>query len=177
MQLHAVASLSKMNGSNDSLLHTQNGTQNGGGVVQDKNKNKQMQIQAISNGHTGVVNGDARKTESRTQLVSPAKASSPTTDDEGLHFKSSARRSSTTDSTKVESPPAVDNKDAENGNNTSEVGMLVLYIYYIFYQIYIAIISCKYTFKNAVHRTLKNEFTHKIHTQYVNTNHIVTLKI
>jgi len=36
---------------------------------------------------------------------------------------------------------------------------------------------CKYTFKSVVHRTLKNEFTHKIHTQIVNTNHIVTLKI
>jgi len=48
---------------------------------------------------------------------------------------------------------------------------------YLFYQIYIAIFSCKYTFKSAVHRTLKNEFTHKMHTQYANTNHTVTLKI
>ena len=48
---------------------------------------------------------------------------------------------------------------------------------YLFYQIYIALFSCKYTFKGAVYRTLENEFTHKIHTQYVNTNHIVTFKI
>jgi len=44
---------------------------------------------------------------------------------------------------------------------------------FILPDLYSAFFSCKYTFKSAVHRTLENEFTHKIHTQYVNTNHIL----
>ncbi|XP_052791365.1 sodium/potassium/calcium exchanger 2-like isoform X1 [Mya arenaria] len=122
MQLHAVASLSQINGtgSNDSLIHSHNGTdrtpQNGS--VSDRNKNqKRMQVQAISNGHTGFDN--SKSPDSGTQMLSPAKSSSSPLEDEGIKMQSSSTRNSNNTETTIMSP---DNhhKDPENSNNNTE---------------------------------------------------------
>lgn len=102
MKLHAVAHVNMVNGESEESLA--NGDIQNGGFHNnpDKNSNqKQMQVTAISNGHTGSSN----QTEFSTRIVSPAKSTSSPIEEERIQMQSSSTRfSNNTETTTVESP-------------------------------------------------------------------------
>ncbi|XP_053406141.1 sodium/potassium/calcium exchanger 2-like isoform X2 [Mercenaria mercenaria] len=102
MKLHAVAHVDKTNGESQESLA--NGEVHNGGFHSspDKNSNqKQMQVTAISNGHTG----SANQTEFSTRVVSPAKSTSSPIEEERIQMQSSSTRfSNNTETTNVDSP-------------------------------------------------------------------------
>ncbi|KAL4227269.1 hypothetical protein ACF0H5_012715 [Mactra antiquata] len=124
MKLHAVANVNQGMGESDESLMN-NPTQNGNvhNLNADKNSNqKQMQVHAISNGHTGMtVETTIQSPEFSSRIISPAKSSSSPVQEDGIHMQGSStpRTSNNTETTTVDSPQ--NTQDAEGGKSPEDM--------------------------------------------------------